>query len=133
MAVRVLIVDDSPSMRKVIRRVLGLSGFDIAACLEASDGLEALQVLEREEVDVVLTDINMPQMNGEQLIERIAADELRSSIPVLVVSTDRSADRLGRMLELGARGYVTKPFTPEALSQAMNLVLKDRAHARSSF
>lgn len=121
---KVLIVDDSASMRKIIRRVLMLSGYN-AACLEAANGIEALEVLQREKVDLVLTDINMPQMNGEELIERLTQDELMSSIPVLVVSTDRSEDRLSRMLQRGCRGYVTKPFTPEALAQSMKQVLSE--------
>src|ERR1039457_2995101 len=100
MAFDVLLVDDSPSMRKVIRRVLMLSGFDVGRCLEAGDGLEALAVLELEWIDVVVTDINMPNMNGEELIERLAADPLRCTIPILVVSTDRSDERLQKMLSL---------------------------------
>ena len=119
MACNVLIVDDSPGMRKVIRRVLMLSGFPTGLCLEAGDGLEALATLEREWIDIVLTDINMPNMNGEELIERLAENPLQSRIPVLVVSTDRSEDRLQRMLALGAKGYVTKPFVPETLGAAL--------------
>ena len=120
----VLIVDDSPGMRKVIRRVLMLSGFPTALCVEAGDGLEALAVLQREAIDLVLTDINMPNMNGEELIEKLAADPLRRSIPVLVVSTDRSEERLQRMLALGARGYVTKPFVPETLGAALSKMME---------
>ena len=119
MACKVLIVDDSPGMRKVIRRVLMLSGFEVGACLEAGDGLEALALLQRETVDAVLTDINMPNMNGEQLLERLSSDPVHCRIPVLVISTDRSEDRLRRMLAFGAKGYVTKPFVPETLGAAM--------------
>ncbi len=128
MAPNVLIVDDSPSMRKVIRRVLLLSGFECDACLEAGDGLEALAVLARERVDIILTDINMPNMDGEALIERLAADPSLARLPVLVVSTDRSAERLERMLALGARGYVTKPFVPETLGAAMNTLAAGGLH-----
>ena len=133
MAFNVMIVDDSPSMRKVIRRVLLLSGFDVGCCLEAGDGVEALQLLETEWMDVVVTDINMPNMNGEELLERLAADPLRCSIPVLVVSTDRSDERLRRMLSLGARGYVTKPFLPEVLGAAMAKAIGEVPRANSSF
>ena len=124
MAHNVLIVDDSPGMRKVIRRVLMLSGFPVAQCAEAGDGLEALMVLQGQAIDVVLTDINMPNMNGEELIERMSEDPLRRGIPVLVVSTDRSEERLQRMLALGARGYVTKPFVPETLGAALNKMME---------
>lgn len=133
MAFNVLIVDDSASMRKVIRRVLMLSGFDVGSCLEAGDGLEALAVLEREWMDVVVTDINMPNMNGEELLEKLSADVMRCSIPVLVVSTDRSDDRLKRMMALGARGYVTKPFLPETLGAAMAQIMGEPGHASSAF
>ena len=125
MAGNVLIVDDSPSMRKVIRRVLMLSGFEIGVCLEAGDGLEALAVLEQETIDIVMTDINMPNMDGEQLLERLAADPRFNEIPVMVISTDRSELRLHRMIALGAKGYVTKPFTPEALGAAMAGLMED--------
>jgi len=123
MAYNVLIVDDSPGMRKVIRRVLTLSGFETGLCHEAGDGLEALAMLERESVDIVLTDVNMPNMNGEELIERLSVHPIFSGIPVIVVSTDRSEDRLHRMLALGAKGYVTKPFVPETLGAAMNKLI----------
>ena len=127
MAYNVLIVDDSPSMRKVIRRILMLSGFETGTCLEAGDGIEALAVLATTAVDIVLTDINMPNMNGEEFIKKLAEDPLRNSIPVLVVSTDRSDDRLRSMLALGAKGYVTKPFAPETLGNALNSMIGGRA------
>lgn len=115
MVLRVLIVDDSPAMRGFIRRVLELSGLQIGCCLEASNGEEALGVLEDNWVDAVLTDINMPQMDGEELLRRLAGHDVLRTIPVLVVSTDRTESRIQKMLTLGAKGYITKPFTPEAL------------------
>jgi len=133
MSLNIMIVDDSPSMRKIIRRVLSLSGFDLCSCHEAGNGLEAIEVLGNTPVDVVLTDINMPQMNGEELVERLASSPTYRSIPVLVVSTDRSDDRLQRMLALGARGYLTKPFLPETLGSAIRKVLGESEHAASAF
>src|SRR5450755_408665 len=97
-AFSVLIVDDSPSMRKFIRRVLLLTGLEIGECLDAGNGREALDLLKTNWVDIVLTDINMPTMNGEELMQQIAADPLLDSVPVLVISTDRSETRLHRML-----------------------------------
>lgn len=123
MGFRVLIVDDSPAMRAVIRRILELSGFDLDGCLEASHGGEAVGVLAAERVDVVLTDINMPVMNGEQLVSRIRHDRLLGGIPVVVVSTDQSEHRVRHMLELGASGYVSKPFVPEMLRLEVERVL----------
>ena len=128
MAFNVLIIDDSPAMRKFIRRVLTLSGVEIGECLDAGDGQEALRVLQANWVDIVLTDINMPNMNGEQFMEKMAGDPLLSSIPVLVVSTDRSDARMKRMLGLGAKDYLTKPFLPEQLGGVLGKVLGGRAH-----
>ena len=115
MAYRVLIVDDSPAMRAFVRRVMQLSGFELAACFEAANGQEALDLLQTEWVDAILTDINMPGLDGEEFLRRISADELLRSIPVIVVSTDATRNRIERLLAIGARGYVTKPFLPETL------------------
>lgn len=118
-----LIVDDSTVMRGFIRRVMDLSGFRFETCLEASDGAEALAVLAEHWVDVILTDINMPRMNGEELVRRLEQNELTRSIPVVVVSTDSTDSRIHQMRLLGARGYVTKPFQPETLRDELERVL----------
>jgi len=123
MSYRVLIVDDSPAMRSFIRRVIQISGFDCDLCLEAANGEEALCVLDAEWVDVILTDINMPTMNGEQFVRRLEADESLRAIPVLVVSTDSTGHRVQQMLALGAKGYLPKPFTPEALREQLESLL----------
>jgi two-component system chemotaxis response regulator CheY len=123
MAYNVLIVDDSRAMRSFVRRVMDLSGFDVGKCLEAGNGREALDLLREERVDLVLTDINMPTMDGEQFVRLLDADVALRSIPVLVVSTDRTDGRLQQMMRLGARGFVTKPFLPETLREEMERVL----------
>jgi two-component system chemotaxis response regulator CheY len=128
-AYSVLIVDDSSAMRKFIRRVLDLSGLELGECLDAADGQQALDLLRANWIDIVMTDINMPVMNGEELLEKLAVDPVLRSIPVLVVSTDRSPARLARMLSLGARDYVTKPFLPETLRDVMEKLLAGGAHA----
>jgi len=92
-----------------------ISGFDLDVCLEATNGSQALEVLKREWVDAILSDINMPEMDGEELLRRLEADELLRQIPVIVISTDGTRTRVERMLQLGARGYITKPFRPEVL------------------
>jgi two-component system, chemotaxis family, chemotaxis protein CheY len=119
MVFHVLIVDDSPVMRAFIRRVLDLSGLKVGLCLEASNGEEALQLLEGNWVDAILTDINMPQMDGEEFLRRLSGHEVLRLIPVLVVSTDRTEGRIQKMLTLGAKGYVTKPFSPETLREEL--------------
>jgi two-component system chemotaxis response regulator CheY len=119
----VLIVDDSPAMRSFVRRVLDLSGFEVTRYLQAGNGQEALDLLKEEWVDVVLTDINMPVMDGEQFVRLLEEDDSLRSIPVLVVSTDRTDSRALEMLNLGARGYVRKPFQPETLREEVEKIL----------
>jgi two-component system, chemotaxis family, chemotaxis protein CheY len=123
MAFSVMIVDDSAVMRGFIRRVLTLSGFEVSECLEASNGEEALARLEGQSVDVILTDINMPKMNGEELLRRLETDVRLRSVPTLVISTDATKARILKMLSLGAQGYMTKPFSPEALREELERVL----------
>jgi two-component system chemotaxis response regulator CheY len=123
MAFIILIVDDSPAMRRVVRRVVDLSGFEIERYLEAGDGIEALTVLRAERVDLIVTDINMPVMDGEQLLLAIRNDASLAEIPVLVVSTDQSAARVQDMMAHGANGYISKPFMPAALSEQMYKLL----------
>ena len=119
MKLHVLIVDDSSVMRAFIRRVLDLSGLAVGRCLEASNGEEALRLLEDNWVDAVLTDINMPHMDGEELLRRMSVHAVLRLIPVVVVSTDRTDGRVQKMLTLGAKGYVTKPFAPETLREEL--------------
>lgn len=124
MAFTVLIVDDSPAMRSFVKRVLEMSGFDMSVCHEAGNGKEALELLGNEWVDIVLTDINMPVMNGQEFVQNMAASEALRSIPVIVVSTDRTDDRVREMIALGAKGYVKKPFQPEELREELEKVLE---------
>jgi two-component system chemotaxis response regulator CheY len=119
-----MIVDDSPAMRAFVRRILDMAGLDISKCLEAGDGAEALRLVRQNPVNVILSDINMPVMDGEELVRELQADPELRHIPVVVVSTDRTETRVQKMLALGARGYVTKPFLPEALRQELERVLE---------
>lgn len=123
MAYRVLIADDSPVMRSFVRRVIELSGFELAKCFEACNGQEALETLRSEWVDAILTDINMPVVDGEELLRRLAVDDLLRSIPAIVISTDATRSRIERLMALGARGYVTKPFLPETLRSELERTL----------
>ncbi|HTS30339.1 MAG TPA: response regulator [Bryobacteraceae bacterium] len=124
MAYRILIVDDSPAMRTFVRRVVALTGLDVSRCLEASDGREGLEVLQREWVDVILTDINMPGMDGEEFLRRLAGHETFCSIPAIVISTDATRQRIDRLLALGACRYITKPFLPETLRAELEAALE---------
>jgi len=125
MAFNVLIVDDSSPMRAVMRKTVTISGFDIGECYEASNGREALEALGNQWVDLVITDYNMPEMNGMELIGSMKKDQLLSTIPVVVVSTEGSRQMIDAFLEKGAAGYIQKPFTPEEIRTELNKILGD--------
>jgi two-component system chemotaxis response regulator CheY len=119
-----MIVDDSTSMRSFIKRVVSVSGLEVDSYHEAADGVEALEVLDHQEVDVILTDINMPRMNGEELVRRLSDSGVTATVPVIVVSTDATALRKDHLTALGAKGYLTKPFLPESLREEIERVLE---------
>lgn len=111
----VLIVDDCPPMRSVIRRMLEISGFPMEECYFAGDGDDALSLLRRHRVDLIISDVYMPGLDGEGMLRRLAEDENLRRVPVVFVSTDGTQGRISRLLEMGARGYVVKPFQPGTL------------------
>lgn len=118
MAFNVLVVDDSAVMRSMIVRTLKMSGVPLSEIHEAGNGREALSVLADHWVDLALVDINMPVMNGEELIEEVRRDPVMRDLSVIVVSTESSEARIERILSHGAR-FVHKPFTAESLRQTI--------------
>lgn len=120
----ILIVDDSSAMRSVIKRIITLSGFEMETCMDACDGEDALAVLRREQINLVISDINMPRMDGETLLREMSADPSLSGIPVVIVSSDATESRASRLLELGAKGYLVKPFHPQAFREKLEQVLE---------
>ena len=123
MAFNVLIVDDSSSMRAIIRKIMKVSGFNIGELLEAADGKEAIKVLTDEWVDLVLADINMPNMNGLELISEMKKDEMLKSIPVVMVTTEGSEKRIQESMKLGASGYIKKPFLTEEIKRTLSAIM----------
>lgn len=123
MAFNVLIVDDSSSMRAVIKKIIKVSGFDVGEFLEAADGQAALNVLGDSWVDLVLTDINMPKMDGLDLIREMKKDEILRSIPVVVVTTEGSEKRVQESMEIGASGYIKKPFMPKDIIKTLSNIM----------
>ncbi len=123
MGLDMLVVDDSPVTRKMVRRALGLCGVEVGEVYEAGDGAEALEKLAQHHVDLVLADINMPVMNGIELVERMSRDAALSAIPVVIVATPMSQDRVEFVLDKGARAYLAKPFRPEALRDVVVQIL----------
>ncbi|MCH7690136.1 MAG: response regulator [candidate division Zixibacteria bacterium] len=118
MALNVLVVDDSAVMRKMIIRSLQLSGLPIGRISEAGNGREGLEVLEQEWIDLALIDINMPVMNGEEMIEEIRGNEQTKDLPIIVVSTESSESRIEMLQKQGA-GFVHKPFNPATLRETI--------------
>ena len=114
MAFNVLVVDDSAVMRAMIARVVRLSGVPLGEMYEASNGAEGLRVVGERWVDLVLLDINMPVMNGEEMLRRLRAEPETAALPVIVVSTESSETRVHALEELGV-AFVHKPFAPEDL------------------
>jgi two-component system, chemotaxis family, chemotaxis protein CheY len=114
MSLNVLIVDDSAVMRQVILKTLRLSGLSLGEVHQAGNGAEGLAVIAEQWVDLVLVDINMPVMNGQEMIERLRGNSETAKLPVIVVSTDASNARVEMMQKHGAE-YVHKPFTAEEL------------------
>lgn len=119
----ILIVDDSATTRAMIKRTIQLSQVPVANLFEAGHGQEALEVLEHVRVDLVLADLNMPQMNGIELTQRMRGREEMRDIPVIVVSADPNARHHEALRESGIQGYVRKPFTPESVRDTINAVL----------
>jgi two-component system, chemotaxis family, chemotaxis protein CheY len=123
MAFNILIVDDSTPMRAVVKKVIRASGFDIGTFFEAPDGAAALSVLDKNWLDLVLTDYNMPDMDGLTLLRKMKTDDCMKSIPVVIVTTEGSHERVGTFMAQGAAAYIKKPFTPEAIRQTLNTIL----------
>lgn len=122
---RVLIVDDSPVMRSFVRRSLDAAGLPVRECLEAGNGAEALERLRSAQVDLILTDINMPVMDGQELIRSLKAHPALCSLPVVVVSTDSTDQRVGELVRQGAAGYIRKPFPPERIFEVLTELFPD--------
>jgi len=119
MAFTVLVVDDNRMMRGMVSRAVGMSGLSIGKVLEAGDGQQALVAMRAEWVDLVLLDINMPVMDGEEFLNQVRADPALSATMVIVVSTESSQPRITRLKQMGA-GFIHKPFRPEQLVAAVN-------------
>jgi two-component system chemotaxis response regulator CheY len=118
---RILAVDDSPSMRDMVRMALTSAGFEVA---HASDGQEALILARASNFDLVLADVNMPHMDGIQLIRALRAEPAYRHTPILMLTTEGSAERRREGKEAGATGWIVKPFDPTQLVATMHRVLR---------
>lgn len=129
MAFNVLIADDSGTMRQVIKKVVKMSGVAVGTFFEAENGQKALQVLENEWIDVILSDINMPEMDGMEFLRQVKAHEVYKTIPVIFITTEASEARMEEAKALGVAGYVKKPFQPETIKEKLYEVL-ERAYSQ---
>ncbi len=116
-----LVVEDSPTMRQLIvfalRRIRGLE------VLEADDGVDALRKLAASKLDIILTDINMPIMDGLKLVKRVRSDEALKAIPIIIITTEGAEEDRQRALALGANAYITKPIqAPQVIAKVKELL-----------
>ena len=125
MAYNILIVDDSRTMRKFIKLSFTQSGFEVGCCLEAGNGQEALNILNSCMVDLILADLNMPVMNGMDMIKALQKDEKHREIPVVLVTTQGNLPYLEEAYALGVKAYIQKPFSPELLRDTCSRVVEE--------
>ena len=115
--IRTLIVDDSSVMRKIVERALRQAGLDCLVVHEAGSGVEGLEVLKARPVDLILSDINMPAMDGLEFVRQIRAQNLAVGVPVVMITTESSEDHVRQAIQAGAKGYIRKPFTAEQVKE----------------
>ncbi len=119
MTSEILVVDDSAAIRKILQRVLRGTGIPIGAIYEAGDGQEALETLKNQKIDLILSDINMPKMDGLQLLASLKASERWRAIPVVMITTEGGESRVAEAVRPGASGYVRKPFTADQIKEKL--------------
>ncbi len=124
MPLNILIVDDSAVMRSMILKSLRMADLDIEAAHQATNGLEGLSILNAHpiDIDIVIVDINMPVMNGEEMIQRMKENEKTKNIPILVISTEGSQIRKEALRRQGV-AFIHKPFSPEQIRDTMNAMV----------
>jgi two-component system chemotaxis response regulator CheY len=115
MSYSILVVDDSLPMRSVIKKTFKSAGYGSSEFHEAANGKEALEVMETGWIDIVITDYNMPVMDGMELLKTIKQSDLLKDIPVVIISTEGNEAKIQEFMDSGAAGYITKPFTPESI------------------
>jgi len=118
---KILVVDDSPTMRRILLNTVQKAGYSEVNVAE--DGKDALAKLMAGEYDLLMTDWNMPNMNGLELIETVRADDKIRSIPILMVTTRNMKDDIVNAVKAGANGYIVKPFDAKTLNKKINEIL----------
>jgi two-component system chemotaxis response regulator CheY len=121
--IRILIVDDSSVMRKIVERSLRQAGLSLGQVFEAGNGAEALALVQENKVDLILCDINMPVMDGLEFVKSLAGVDNAKGVPVVMITTEGSEGHVVQALSAGARGYIRKPFTPDQVKEHVLPVL----------
>ena len=115
--IRTLIVDDSSVMRKIVERSLRQAGLDPLVVLEAGSGTDGLELLKTQQVELILSDINMPSMDGLEFLRQLRAQNLAPGVPVVMITTESSEEHVKQAILSGAQGYIRKPFTAEQVKE----------------
>jgi two-component system, chemotaxis family, chemotaxis protein CheY len=123
----ILVVDDSAAIRKILQRVLRQTDMAIGAIHEAGDGEEAIAKLKNHKVNLILSDINMPRMDGLQMLGAIRSHPEWRQIPVVMITTEGGEAKVGEAVRLGAAGYVRKPFTADQIKEKLSGLLDPAA------
>ncbi len=114
-----MIVDDSATMRKIIMRTVGMSGLQFEQTEQAGNGNEAIEKLNASPVDIMLCDVNMPEMSGTDLVKKVRQMDSCNDTKIIMVSTESSQELIDSVMADGANGYITKPFTPEKFQEKL--------------
>ena len=123
MTKNILIVDDSATMRKIIMRGLRQAGIEHAEFKEAGDGVEGMKAVEANTFDLILSDVNMPNMNGLDFVKAVTA-KMPTPPPIVMITTEGSEEIVKEAISRGAKGYLRKPFTPEKIQEVIGPLLK---------
>jgi two-component system chemotaxis response regulator CheY len=123
MALNILVVDDSTAIRKILIRVLRQTALAIGEIFEARDGLEALEIVRNHPLNLVLSDINMPNLDGLGLLAELKGAEQWKNLPVVMITTEGSEEKVSQAIRLGSAAYIRKPFTAEQIQEKIGALL----------
>ncbi|MGC9949444.1 MAG: response regulator [Bryobacteraceae bacterium] len=123
MALNILVVDDSTAIRKILIRVLRQTALAIGEIFEARDGLEALEIVRNHPLNLVLSDINMPNMDGLGLLAELKGADQWRNLPVVMITTEGSEEKVSQAIRLGSAAYIRKPFTAEQIQEKIGALL----------
>jgi two-component system, chemotaxis family, chemotaxis protein CheY len=123
MSYAILVADDSSIVRTMVKKAIAMAGLPVAQVFEAANGKEALDILAENWVDIVFADLNMPEMNGTELVEKMSQDSMLVSTPVVIVSSEQNQTKIDELRSKGIRAYIKKPFRPEGFREVVDTVL----------